>query len=106
MTPKPKRKYVSTDTIIDLAEVVLKKEHLYSGKRHLSQNRGLLLVPNLHLCIAFYLWQKWKKILVPKLTLLINAKIIWKYFSRKEDTVLNWCENNYFVQEKFQGMNC
>ena len=52
-----KEKYVSTDTIIDLAEVVLKITYLHSGKRHLSKNGGLLLVQNLHLRIAFYSWQ-------------------------------------------------
>ena len=52
-----KEKYVSTDTIIDLAEVVLKMTYLHSGKRHLSKNGGPLLVQNLHLRIAFYLWQ-------------------------------------------------
>ena len=52
-----KEKYVSTDTIIDLAEVVLKKTYLHSIKRHLSKNRGLLLVQHLHLQIAFCLRQ-------------------------------------------------
>ena len=32
--------------------------------------------------------------------------MIWKDFSWKEDTVLNWCEETYFGQEKFQEMNC
>ena len=50
-----KEKHVSTDTIMDLAEVVLKITYLHSGKRHLSKNGGLLLVQNLHLHIAFYL---------------------------------------------------
>ena len=45
-----KEKYVSTGTIIDLAEVVLKITYLHSGKRYLSKNGGLLLVQN-------YLWQ-------------------------------------------------
>ena len=31
---------------------------------------------------------------VQKLTLLTNASMIWKYFSRKEDTVLNWWGKN------------
>ena len=51
-----KEKHVATDTITDLAEVVLKITYLHSGKRHLSKNGGLLLVRNLHLRIAFYLW--------------------------------------------------
>ena len=56
-----KEKYVSIDTIIDLAEVVLKITYLNLGKGHLSKNGGLLLVPNLYFRIAFYLWQNWKK---------------------------------------------
>ena len=52
-----KEKNISTDTIIDLAEVVLKNNIFTFGKRHLSKNLGLLLVQNLHLSIAFYLWQ-------------------------------------------------
>ena len=32
--------------------------------------------------------------------------MIWKGFSWKEDTVLNWYERKYFGQEKFQEMNC
>ena len=39
-------------------------------------------------------------------TLLINAVMIWKDFSCKEDTVLNKCERKYFGHEKFQEMNC
>ena len=56
-----KEKYVSTDTMIDLAEVVLKITYLHSGKRHLSKNGGLLLVQNLHFLIAFYLWLNQEK---------------------------------------------
>ena len=52
-----KEKYVSADTIIDLTEVVLKNNILHSGKKNLSKNEGLLLVQNLHLRIAFYLWK-------------------------------------------------
>ena len=55
-----KERYVLTDTIIDLAEVVF-KNNIHSEKRHLSKNGGLLLVQALHLRIAFYLWQKQKK---------------------------------------------
>ena len=32
--------------------------------------------------------------------------MIWKDFSWKEDTVLNWYEKKYFGQEKLQEMNC
>ena len=56
-------KYVSTDTIMDLAEVVLKGNIFTFGKVNLSKNGGLLLVQNLHLPIAFYLWQNWRKII-------------------------------------------
>ena len=28
--------------------------------------------------------------------------MIWKDFSLKEDTILNWCEKLYFGEEKFQ----
>ena len=55
-----KEKYVSTVTIIDLAEVVLHISiitYLHLEKRHLSKNRGLLLIQNFHLRIAFYLRQ-------------------------------------------------
>ena len=31
---------------------------------------------------------------------------VWKDFSWKEDTVLNWWEKKKFGQEKFQKMNC
>ena len=44
--------------------------------------------------------------IVQKLTLLINAVMIWKDFYWREDTVLNWCERKYFGLEKFQEMNC
>ena len=44
---------VLTDTIIDLAEVVLKNNIFTSA----IKDRELLLVPNLHLPIAFYLCQ-------------------------------------------------
>ena len=54
---KPTKKYVSADTIIDLAEVVLKNNIFTFGKKTLKQKRGLLLIQNLHLRIAFYLWQ-------------------------------------------------
>ena len=57
-----KEKYVSTETITDLAELVLKITHLHSEKRRLSKNGRPLLVPNFHLHIAFCLWQNWKKI--------------------------------------------
>ena len=50
-----KEKYVSTDTIIDLAEVVLKSDILTFGKKTFKEKRGLLLSQNLHLRIAFYL---------------------------------------------------
>ena len=56
-----KGKYVSTDTIVDLAEVVLKIISLHLGKSHISKNGGLLLVPNLHLRVAFCLWQNWNE---------------------------------------------
>ena len=49
-----KEKYVSTDTIIDLAQVVLKNNlhlDLHLGKRNLSKNGGLLLALNLHLIL-------------------------------------------------------
>ena len=62
MTRKPKRKAASTDAIIDLAEIVLKNNIFTFEKKTLNQKRGLLLVPNLHLRIAFYLWQNWNKI--------------------------------------------
>ena len=62
MTRKPKRKIVLTDAIIDLAEIVLKNNIFTFEKKTLNQKQGLLLVPNLHLRIAFYLWQNWKKI--------------------------------------------
>ena len=52
-----KEKYVSTDTIIDLAEVVLKNNIFTFGKKTLKQKRGTLSVPNLQFRIAFYLWQ-------------------------------------------------
>ena len=48
-----KEKYVSTDTMIDFAEVVLRNNIFTFGKK----NGGLLLVQNLQLRIAFYLWQ-------------------------------------------------
>ena len=56
-----KEKYALTDIIIDLAEVVLKINIFTFGKRFSSKNGELLLVPNLHLCIEFYLCQNWKK---------------------------------------------
>ena len=62
MTRKPKRKIVLTDAIIDLAEIVLKNNIFTFEKKTLNQKQGLLLVPNLHLLIAFYLWQNRKKI--------------------------------------------
>ena len=55
-----KEKYVSTGTIIDLAEVVLKNNIFIFGNNkitYLTKNGGLLSVQNLHLPIAFYLWQ-------------------------------------------------
>ena len=52
-----KEKYVSTDTIIDLAELVLKNNIFTFGKKDLSKKGGLLLAQNLHLRIAFCLWQ-------------------------------------------------
>ena len=62
MTRKPKRKIVLTDAIIDLAEIVLKNNIFTFEKKTLNQKQGLLLVSNLHLLIAFYLWQNRKKI--------------------------------------------
>ena len=42
----------------NIFEIIFEKlTYLHSGKRHLSKNGGLLLVQNLHLRIAFYLWQ-------------------------------------------------
>ena len=32
--------------------------------------------------------------------------MIWKDFSCRGDTVLNWCERKYFGQEKFRAMSC
>ena len=49
-----KEKYVLTDTIMDLAEVVLKINTFTFGKKTLKQK---LLVQNLHLRLAFYLRQ-------------------------------------------------
>ena len=62
MTRKPKRKVSSTDAIIDLAEIVLKNNIFTFEKKTLNQKQGLLVVPNLHLRIAFYLWQNRKKV--------------------------------------------
>ena len=56
-----KEKYFSNDTIIDLAEEVLKLTYLHLGKIYLRKNAGLLLVLNLHLYIVVYLWQNWTK---------------------------------------------
>ena len=42
-----KQKHVSTDTIIDLVEVVLKITCLHSEKRHLSKNGGTAIVTKL-----------------------------------------------------------
>ena len=56
-----KEKYFSNDTIIDLAEEVLKLTYLHLGKIYLRINAGLLLVLNLHLYIVVYLWQNWTK---------------------------------------------
>ena len=49
-----KEKYVSTDTVIDLAEVVLKNNIFVFGEKHFRKNGRLLLVQNLHFRIAFY----------------------------------------------------
>ena len=47
--------YVSNDAIIDLAKVTKKITiYLLLGKRQLSKNRVMLLVPNLDHCIAFF----------------------------------------------------
>ena len=35
---------------------------------------------------------------------MINAVLIWKDFSQKEDTVPNWCKKKYFKQEKLQEL--
>ena len=53
---KGEKTNVSTGTIIDSAEVMLKKSIFTFWKKTLKQNKRLLLVQNLHFRIAFYLW--------------------------------------------------
>ena len=53
-----KDKYASPDTIIDLAELVLKSDIFTFMKKTVIKNGGLLLVQKLHLGIALHLWQK------------------------------------------------
>ena len=50
-------KYISSDTICDLAEVVLKNNIFKFGKKTLKQKEGLQSERNFHLLIVFCLWR-------------------------------------------------
>ena len=52
-----KEKYVSTDTIIDLAEVVLKNNIFTFGKKTLKQKRGTAIGTKFAPPYSIYLWQ-------------------------------------------------
>ena len=54
-------KYISSDTLCDLAKVVLKNNIFKFGKKTLKQKEGLQSERNLRLLIAFCVWQNWKK---------------------------------------------
>ena len=49
------KKYISSDRLCDLAEVVLKNNIFKFGKKYESKKKGLQLDQNLHLLILFCL---------------------------------------------------
>ena len=76
-------KYISSDTLCDLAEVVLKNNIFEFGKKTLKQKKGLQSERNLHLLIAFCLWRNWKRKFFKKQNLnrIYGGGILMMYFS-------------------------
>ena len=58
---KRMEKYISSDILCDLAEVVLKNNSFKFGEKTLNQKEGLQVEQNLRLVIVFCLWQNWKR---------------------------------------------
>ena len=58
---KRMEKYISSDILCDLAEVVLKSNSFKFGEKTLNQKEGLQVEQNLRLVIVFCLWQNWKR---------------------------------------------
>ena len=77
-------KYISSDTLCDLAEVVLKNNIFEFGKKNIKgKKKGLQSERNLHLLIAFCLWRNWKRKFFEKQNLnrIYSGGILMIYFS-------------------------
>ena len=76
-------KYISSCTLCDLAEVVLKNIIFKFGKETLKQKEGLESERNLHLLIVFCLWRNWKRKFFEKQNLnrIYGGGILMIYFS-------------------------
>ena len=76
-------KYISSDTLFDLAEVVLKTNIFKFDKKNLSKKEGLQSERNLHLLIGFCLWRNWKRKFFEKQNLnrIYSGGILMIYFS-------------------------
>ena len=75
-------KYISSDMLSDLAEVVPKSNILKFGKKKKSKKEGLQSERNLHLLIVFCLWQNPKRKFLEKqnLNLIFGEGILMIYF--------------------------
>ena len=77
-------KYISSDMLSDLAEVVPKSNILNFGKKKKNKNKkeGLQSERNLHLLIVFFLWQNPKRKFLEKqnLNLIFGEGILMIYF--------------------------
>ena len=77
-------KYISSDMLSDLAEVVPKSNILKFGKKKKNKNKkgGLQSERNLHLLIVFFLWQNPKRKFLEKqnLNLIFGEGILMIYF--------------------------
>ena len=80
---KRMEKYISSDILCDLAEVVLKNNSFKYGEKTLNQKEGLQVEQNLRLVIVFCLWQNWKRKFLEKqnLNCICGGGILTIYLS-------------------------